>query len=182
MNQLTDVQQKIIIDIKKEFVKINEQKSKLRSSSLIDFNKIYSERDADIEKRDNIETNNALLRKVYSDLLNSTIDSLNESVSDYGLICVKSNCTRKDYYSCYIKIANPKLAEAINYNIEIYIPMEYSTIYFKSKIDSISEIYPPSGFKFGVYKFDDIQTLCKTDTFIEKIKYLLLIIERQGNQ
>jgi len=67
--ELTKTQTKIISDIEKEFIRINEEKKTIKGGDLLKLDTLLSQRRADMEKRNEILISNNAKERLYYELL-----------------------------------------------------------------------------------------------------------------
>lgn len=87
MQNLTNKQQNIILQITNEFTRINEQKALPLNSNLFDIDSLLSQRDSDIEDRSQIEFDNLYYDELLSSIIEQDIEKINLSLVSIGLCC-----------------------------------------------------------------------------------------------
>jgi hypothetical protein len=138
---LTEKQTLIIEEITNEFVKINEQKKVRKSGALFNFGEYLNQIEEDEEAKSLIKLHNKAQFKNFVQIVDDAIDTLNNELTDYGLMAYRFNIN---------DMKNMSLSR-----IPIYIDLTEFAKYNTSK-------KPEESFKLSEYRIN-IEAKAKTE-------------------
>jgi hypothetical protein len=180
MKNLTEKQELILAEITNEFVKINEEKKNRPKGSLFDIDGLLSQKESDIEDRQQIEVNNLLYEEMLKSAMQDDMNKLNDDLNEYGLCAYIPINWKKDGNSFVIDTIKRKDDSGYHSesSIDLRYKLEYAWISFESGISSIekkSQKYKLSCYVFSNTErfYNNINEFAKDTIIIDKIKKLL---------
>lgn len=176
--ELTKTQTKIISDIEKEFIRINEEKKTIKGGDLLKLDTLLSQRREDMEKRNEVLINNTAKDRLYYELLESSALRLDAEFIELGYRAwTIGNKIFIDSESIYNAQMGGTSKEVSKNCIRIGLSQGTEWITFESKIDGISRKTEIEGFYSAdesharVYsKLDD---LTASSDFVKKIQKII---------
>jgi hypothetical protein len=180
MKNLTEKQELILAEITNEFVKINEEKKNRPKGSLFDIDGLLSQKESDIEDRQQIEVKNLLFEQMLKSAMQRDMEKLNEDLNEYGLSAFIPKNWDKNGNSFVIDTIKQKEDSGYNSSnsIDLRYRLESMWVSFDSRISSIDK--KSEKYRIGCYVtsnterfYNSIEEFAKDTIVIEKIKKLL---------
>ena len=168
MNNLTQSQKEIIAKLTNEFETLNKS-TESNLSSLLDINALLGELYADKKRRKEIEVSNiAYMRKLHQ--------TANHYAYELHKFVIKANIGVwvKEYDDCCA--INLGTLDHKYYQIQIMLNPQSQWTSFKSKIEGLHEYLNESKIEFGRYEYNNLESLMKSEAFINELKQLIIYI------
>ena len=176
--ELTKTQTKIISDIEKEFIRINEEKKTIKGGDLLKLNTLLLQRSEDMEKRNEILISNNAKERLYYELLENTANRLDEEFNELGYKAwTIGNKIFIDSESIYNAHMGSTSKEVSKFCIRIGLSQSSEWTTFASKIDGISKITTIDGFYLAdeshARNYPKIEGLTSCSTFVDKVQRII---------
>ena len=171
MSNLTQNQQDIITQITNEFKKINDDYN-VYEGGLIDLSRIIKELNEDKIKRDEIEVQNTINKRIFIENVNKDLKRINDDLVKYDLVAMKM-------YDSTIRIGTRKefiksSGTSFNAYVDIKCFQNAETIYFNSKINNITKNESSYYYRYEGKQFKSLEDLIGTSNFTEDMRALIL--------
>jgi hypothetical protein len=179
--ELTKTQTKIISDIEKEFIRINEEKKTIKGGDLLKLDTLLSQRRADMEKRNEILISNNAKERLYYELLENTANRLDEEFNELNFRAwTIGNKIFIDSESIYNAHMGSTSKEVSKFCIRIGLSQSSEWTTFESKIDGISKVTNIDGFYLAdeshARNYPKIEGLTSSSTFVDKVQRIINFI------
>ena len=179
--ELTKTQTKIISDIEKEFIRINEEKKTIKGGDLLKLNTLLLQRSEDMEKRNEILISNKAKERLYYELLENSAIRLDEEFMELNFRAwTIGNKIFIDSESIYNAHMGSTSKEVSKHCIRIGLSQSSEWTTFASKIDGISKITNIDGFYLAdeshARNYPTLEGLTSSSTFVDKVQRIVNFI------
>jgi hypothetical protein len=179
--ELTKTQTKIISDIEKEFIRINEEKKTIKGGDLLKLNTLLLQRSEDMEKRNEILISNKAKERLYYELLENSAIRLDEEFMELNFRAwTIGNKIFIDSESIYNAHMGGTCKDVSRNCIRIGLSQSSEWTTFASKIDGISKITNIDGFYLAdeshARNYPTLEGLTSSSTFVDKVQRIVNFI------